>query len=439
MENKIDPLLSIGLCFSGGGYRAAAFSLGVLSYLNKIKYNEMPLILKLEALSTVSGGTITGVYYALSNYKKIPFEEFYTTFYNFLNNDLLLDTALKKLEDDKLWMNNHKNRSLINAFALAYHEILKLGSFEDFEKDTKTNLKDVCFNATDFAYGLAFRFQNSGNFGNKPLYNAILNKLKGKVRLADVIASSSCFPFCFEPMIFPDDYFDDHNAIEYKELKQKEKYRFGIGLMDGGIVDNQGIGSMVNIDKRRKDNALSAIIVCDVGSYKMDQWLKAEKRFDDEKKGITINHTITNILRFLNFNWYNWAITLAGVLLIALNSMHILLDKPWGYLYVAGGFLIGVGIVLMLIGTFTSLFRVWIKVFFNNLYQKNVPKELIEDVAAFKNLDIALVKRMLLDRLTSAVTMISEVFLNQIRRLNYKLLYEKKNTKIGQSLRQSIN
>ena len=58
MEKNNDPFSSIGLCFSGGGYRAAAFSLGVLSYMNRTQYNGVPLLEKVEALSTVSGGTI---------------------------------------------------------------------------------------------------------------------------------------------------------------------------------------------------------------------------------------------------------------------------------------------------------------------------------------------------------------------------------------------
>ncbi len=49
MQNQ-NLLKSIGLCFSGGGYRAAAFSLGVLSYLNKLKYNENLIITNLKTI-----------------------------------------------------------------------------------------------------------------------------------------------------------------------------------------------------------------------------------------------------------------------------------------------------------------------------------------------------------------------------------------------------
>src|SRR5689334_9391996 len=50
----------IGLALSGGGFRAAAFHLGVLKRLE-----ELGLLQRIEALSTVSSGSITGALYAL--------------------------------------------------------------------------------------------------------------------------------------------------------------------------------------------------------------------------------------------------------------------------------------------------------------------------------------------------------------------------------------
>jgi hypothetical protein len=429
MTDKATPFSSIGLCFSGGGYRAAAFSLGVLSYLQRIKYNDIPLLKQVEALSTVSGGTITGAYFARCVYSKVDFNSFYNTPYKFLNEDKLLERALDKLEDTKLWEKLHKKQSLINAFALAYEEMLQTGKFELLANNNDVELKDVCFNATEFAYGLAFRFQNSGTFSNEPLENNYLNRLKDQIRISDAIASSSCFPFGFEPMIFPDDYFVDHSSDDYRVMKQSEKYRDGIGIMDGGIVNNQGIGSMVLIDKRRikrKESPLSELIVCDVGSYFMDQWMQADSATGNGKPGRTINHLIGRILKFLKFKWYYFITLIFGVLLVIVNSMNLISGVSWSALYVVGGFLIGVGLLLMIFGSLTSLVRMGLGIFIRNFYRKNIPKELIDDVATFKKLDIGLVKRMLVDRATSAVTMISEVFLNQIRRLNYKLLYEKK-------------
>ena len=44
-----------------------------------------------------------------------------------------------------------------------------------------------------------------------------------------------------------DDYFKDQSSQDYKNLKGLDCYINGVGIMDGGIADNQGIGSMMKI------------------------------------------------------------------------------------------------------------------------------------------------------------------------------------------------
>jgi predicted patatin/cPLA2 family phospholipase len=75
-QNRIlEPFDNIGLCFSGGGFRATFYALGVLSYLNRIEFRQKPLLESVTALSTVSGGTITGVGYALAHAKYMEIHE----------------------------------------------------------------------------------------------------------------------------------------------------------------------------------------------------------------------------------------------------------------------------------------------------------------------------------------------------------------------------
>ena len=50
----------LGLCLSGGGFRASLFHIGVLAALA-----EREMLHKVEVLSTVSGGSIIGAYYYL--------------------------------------------------------------------------------------------------------------------------------------------------------------------------------------------------------------------------------------------------------------------------------------------------------------------------------------------------------------------------------------
>ena len=60
-SSPVRPFGAIALSLSGGGYRAAAFHLGALDMLHRLD-----LLRDVTALSTVSGGTFTGMRYALS-------------------------------------------------------------------------------------------------------------------------------------------------------------------------------------------------------------------------------------------------------------------------------------------------------------------------------------------------------------------------------------
>ena len=429
METKnLSPFKSIGLCFSGGGFRASAFALGVLSYLNRAQFQSKPLLKNVEAISTVSGGTLTGVAYASSQANGFEFDQFYRTFYHFLNSDCLLETAIEYLEDDSIWKKNSKKRSLINAFALAYEHLLFKGKFDLFFKEnTKSHIKHVCFNATEFSFGLAFRFQNTGWFGNKPINGSNLEELpeitavKADIRLADAVASSSCFPFGFEPMIFPDDYFEDHTVGNYKAIKNHDIFINGIGIMDGGIVDNQGIGSMINIDESR-NSKLDLIIINDVGSYKMDPWIQ-ESGIPGKKK--SLRDSVGGILNYLRPRWYYWGILLIGVSLLVLNSMNLLSSDVRIGLYILGGVLSGAGIVLIIIGILFRMLKNTVVSRFKFIYKEKVPEELMDDVASLSGLDISLIRRMISERMTTTFKMVNEIFLKQIRRLNYDLIYSK--------------
>ncbi|NQU85833.1 MAG: patatin-like phospholipase family protein, partial [Mariniphaga sp.] len=260
-DPKINLFENIALTFSGGGYRASTYSLGVLSYFNKVQFKGKSLLENVKGLSTVSGGTLTGATYAYHISKGKDFESFYNQFYNTLKEDKLLEIALSKLDSEDIWKNTHKKRSLINAFALAYAELLTNGTFKDL-KDNKSHLEDICFNATDFSFGLAFRFQTTGAFGNYKLKNTNLTKLSNEMKIADAIASSSCFPTGFEPLVMPDDFVSDHNSDTYIAIKSQDDFQKGVGIMDGGIVDNQGIGSVMLANKERQ-NKYDLIMVCD--------------------------------------------------------------------------------------------------------------------------------------------------------------------------------
>lgn len=394
--------------------------------MERVTLNDKPLLHHVDALSTVSGGTLTGMAYAVAQANGVSFDQFYKNFYQFMREDKLTETAINFLKDDARWKNNLKKRSLINSFALAYEKLLVQGTFELFNDQSQSHLKQVCFNATDFSFGLAFRFQNTGLFANKPLNCTELNAVKNKIHVADAVASSSCFPFGFEPMIFPDDYFADHNSAEYKALKRREQFINGVGVMDGGIVDNQGIGSMVNMsESAKRAHPLDLIIVNDVGGYNMEPWVPGSGIPGTKK---SIKESVLDLLKFLTLRWYYWATLATGVIILVLNSM-LVFKQPWPALYIVGGILTGVGLILTGFGLITSVAKRFGVAWFNAIFKKKVPAVLLDEVISLANLDIALVRTMLSERITSTFKMVNDIFLKQIRRLNYDLLYSKEELK----------
>ncbi|MCT7986734.1 patatin-like phospholipase family protein [Laspinema sp. A4] len=269
MEKKPEDLskISFGLALSGGGYRAAAFHLGTLAYLDKIQ-----LLPQLRRLSTVSGGTFTGMKYILSLVEGVPFSQFFRNFYLFLRDENLFQQGLADLNNGSIRVPSGQ-RKLILSMANVYADTLlksPKGSPYTLKAilDSKISVEEISFNTTEFCTGVAFRFQKSisvhAYIGNGNI--SIPRELAQDIRLADILAASSCFPGGFEPMQFPQDFAWPNNKIPsaIKDNKQFES----LGLMDGGISDNQGIDSLLLADKRKGTEPLGLLIISDVDSEK---------------------------------------------------------------------------------------------------------------------------------------------------------------------------
>lgn len=308
------PFGDMALALSGGGFRAAAFSLGAMSYLNRVCYGEEgdTLLKHVTFLTSTSGGTITNAYYSASLFKKdFSFAVFYQTMKDFMQGDLVLQEAITILNHPDRWnevgyqtvtvnqkseqIKYEKSRNLINSFAKAYDNLLFNAAKQPgenlydvfFNHTNHPHLYAVCFNATELNNGISFRFQTNGKedsirtVGNYYLHfnNAAIAR---QLKLSDMVATSSCFPGGFEPMVYPTDFVhsgltnvnDMLAAIDYKnnnpltvdEIKDKP-----FCMVDGGVVDNQGLYSMMMEDDFRKknhpDRQFDLMMVCDVGSY----------------------------------------------------------------------------------------------------------------------------------------------------------------------------
>ena len=236
-------------------------------------------------LSTVSGGSITGAKYACALSEALANNEldFYESFYNELYT-FILETRLPALWFDKLHPENTDKPSLIAAAADVYNERLFHGArFEQLMTvKGQMHLKEIVLNTTELRTGNNFRFRvgDGGTVGN--YFLPIPNELLEQVRIADVVAASSCFPGGFEPIVFPDDF---KLSKDWQSVKQKIESELGekinkkpkskwfltkalntlksiteepVPLVDGGIYDNFGIDSLFvaarRLSRKNKDD-----------------------------------------------------------------------------------------------------------------------------------------------------------------------------------------
>lgn len=247
MNNHQKPFGNIALGLSGGGYRATAFHLGTLDFLEYVG-----ILRDVSMISTVSGGTFTGARYALSQADGKSFKEFFEGFYRELVSTHLPSLWLQELNAAKESETPHGIK-LIKSAANVYNKHLfnnaKFGQL--FDAAPNIHLKEIIFNATEFDNGLVFRFQcsNGGQIGNGKI--SLPQEVAKEMRIADIVATSSCFPGGFEPMVFPDDYF---SPTEYKQISGKLSQslisKLPVALMDGGVDDNQGVQSLIIANER---------------------------------------------------------------------------------------------------------------------------------------------------------------------------------------------
>ena len=402
MEN-----LSIGISLSGGGYRAATFHLGTLSFLNQVQVSNGKTLLDcVSVMSTVSGGSITGLRYMLALAKKENINDMMQELFNFLYHEDLVEDAFANMEKGR----TNNGTSLIKIMASIYDEKLFHGAVMGDLMDCvdEIPIKHFSANATDFDNGLPFRFQvtetrrtdNSrsafGIFGNNE--HRIERDIARQITLGEALACSSCFPSGFEPMMFPDDF--KVNKLE----GAAKKGRFGI--MDGGIVDNQGIEPILlaeerisKSEKERTDKALELVIVSDVSSPYMDGYSPNKQKLPE---GIG-RWTFAKLRRN----------TLIGQLAITLLLIIAFLTNNH---YLIGGMLVVWGMVTLATIALHLMNKKILKLVSQTIVGKNA--------SFIQHLTFADIESMLMNRATSILKLSSSVFMKRIRKMTYSTLYD---------------
>ena len=219
----------IGLCLSGGGFRASFFHLGTLRYLE-----EAGIMEKVEVVSTVSGGSIIGAYYLVQMERKIRAHK---------NLDRLeaCDEIIREFTEQV--QKNLRMKALV--FYPFFHPLLTILRLLRLRHlgDTMAMQFEKCFfsprlrigdlpvqscnglrgpraliNTTSLVTGLRVVYSRESDSGLK----AQLEKSDpNDIRLARVVGASASVPGLFKPLQIGGDV-----------------------LVDGGGVDNQGLESL---------------------------------------------------------------------------------------------------------------------------------------------------------------------------------------------------
>ncbi|MDH3244914.1 MAG: patatin-like phospholipase family protein [Saprospiraceae bacterium] len=409
------PLARIAICCSGGGYRAAAFHLGAMAYLDRVKYRGRPLLENVKAISTVSGGTISGVIYALQKQDGHEFQQIYHFILDKLRSLDLIKMGLASLNPEHTWSNSNKRKNLINAFAEIYDkEFTEGATFSVFDDMSTSHLEEVMFNSTEFNHGLIFRFQNTGLFGNR--YNNVRRAAAREVKLADVIAASSCFTGGFEPIEWPDDFLHDHSPAMREDTKKWEK----AGLMDGGIYDNQGIDSIIRSEARADSKPFDLIIVSDVTSPYMDNFIFHEDKGESGLRGLSFNELRDRIS--LSWSKYVWILRILVVLGFVIPfsvgySNHVVTGLGLMLAVVAGLLMFGLHLLRK---RFQSHLKEGTEYLWSQLPLFYRQKLSTLDIGRLK---FGRLEPLIIDRVSSLFTLVMNVFLKTVRRLVYGRLY----------------
>jgi NTE family protein len=264
----------LGLALSGGGYRATAFHLGTLK-----KLQELNLLDQVDVLSTISGGSITGAYYALnakdfpafeaSLNKKLQTKNVITRLLVSRTGILLILIGLILLGSFYLLFT-----ALPWTFAVLWIVVLlvifkfqfiilpiskRIEEIYDRFYYKKATLGDLparpvlVIGSTNLQTARPFSFSKSWMADSTYTYMKppIIFKPE-RFPVARAVMASSCVPFAFTPVKIDRAFFADSSDAQ----------RVHPALVDGGVYDNQGVHKIMQQGKY----ACATVIVSDAGA-----------------------------------------------------------------------------------------------------------------------------------------------------------------------------
>ena len=296
MKNKV------GLALSGGGYRATAFHLGTLR-----KLKELNVLEKIDVISSISGGSITGAYYSLFGKNFDDFEKgllkglkrssvitaiFYAIFLVVI---IIFSFALVKLWWLKvIWAFTITLILMIfqfSVFPVSYfvEQRYRRIFFKDFKIKDLSTRPLLCINSTNIESGRQFSFSRlkmSDSRYSHPTDGTKAIYFRHKdFPVSKAVMASTCVPFAFTPVKLAKKFYQ--NQVDFHRIKPL--------LIDGGVYDNQGIHKLT---QKGSDYYCDNIIISDAGTG-YQPWFKNNIISLLIKTSALFMNRITNI-QFIN-------------------------------------------------------------------------------------------------------------------------------------------
>jgi len=225
----------VGLCLSGGGYRATLFHLGALRRLNAFGVLTRQ---DFRSVSSVSGGSIVAA--ALAGLLRehsgpagapIPAAHWEDKFRKpvraFTRRNIRTGAVAKRL----LPLNWFRSSTGVRALAQAYEAHLTQLRLVDLPANP-----NFIFCATDMSYGVNWVFERDRVGDYQAGYRS---PPATDMPLGRAVAASSCFPPVFNPL--PAEVEPSELKGGLDQTKGRDKLIRGLKLTDGGNYDNMGL------------------------------------------------------------------------------------------------------------------------------------------------------------------------------------------------------
>jgi NTE family protein len=265
-----------GLALSGGGYRASAFHLGTMN-----KLHQMGLLDKIDVMSTISGGSITGAAWCLS-------KDDYPTFHEKMREQLHTKSVVQYILTSwrffqallfiiifvgtALWLSFTHYSWLVFPVLIIFFWLLLRYQYKIFpvskiieqaydkffyNKKQLQHLRlrpTLAIGSSNLHTGRPFTFS-----WKKMSDSAYASDVKPPITfhhqtfpVARAVMASSCVPFAFTPVTIAKEFFN--SPEDFNRVKPV--------LIDGGVYDNQGIQKLT---QPKSSYECDTIIVSDAG------------------------------------------------------------------------------------------------------------------------------------------------------------------------------